>query len=105
MFAGQKVGGYGGSGLICAAIGQELQKTYFSPIGTLLSGLYSKLAWTFHDMRSLEEYFRRVNLMGSGQGQTRQWPISIYSEKIRERVHNGFLSNGVGYDEWSVVFV
>jgi len=102
MFAGQKnVGGYGSSGLICAAIGQELQKDYFSPIGALLSGLYSKLAWTFHDMRNLEEYFRRVNMMGSGQGKTRSWPITIYSKIIQERV----LSNGVGYDEWSVHFM
>jgi hypothetical protein len=105
MFSKQNVGGYGSSSLMCAAIGQELQKTYFSPIGALLSGLYSKLAWTFHDMRSLEEYFRRVDLMGSGQGQSRHWPITIYSEKIRERIHNGHLSNGLGYDEWSVFFM
>jgi hypothetical protein len=105
MFSGQSVGGYGSSGLVCAAIGHELQKNYFSPIGALLSGLYSKLAWTFHDMRSLEEYFRRVDLSGSGQGKSRHWPISIYSEKICDQVYNGLLSNGLGYDERSVVFM
>ena len=104
MFAGQEAGGHGSSGLVCAALGQELQKTYFSPIGALLSGLYSNLAWTFHDMRNLEAYFRQVDLRGSGQGQTCQWPVSIYSEKIRDRIYNGHLSNGFGYNQWSVVF-
>src|SRR4051812_36575628 len=46
--------------------GEQKQEDYFSPIGVLLSALYSKLAWTFPDMRHLEEYFRKVNLGGRG---------------------------------------
>lgn len=96
--------GSANSAYVCHAIREKEQNDFFSPLGALLSGLYSKLAWTFLDMRNLEEYFRKVNLQGSGSGRMRQWPISIYSEKIRERVYKGILSNGVAYDEWHVGF-
>ena len=89
---------------ICAAIGTENQKDYFSPVGVLLAGLFSKLAWTFTDMRGLDFYFRRVNMFGSGKGRGRFWPITIYSEGIRRQIFNGPLSNGKPYDEWSVYF-
>lgn len=89
---------------VCCAIGADRQKDYYSPIGTLLSGLFSELAWLFPDMRQLEEYFRKVNLPGSGQGRMRLWDIHIYSEKIRDRVYRGQLSNGVPYDEWHIAF-
>jgi len=89
---------------ICHAIGAERQRDYFSPLGVLLAGTFSKLAWMFPDMRQLEEYFRKVNLMGSGSGRMRRWDIDIFSEEIRERIFNGNLSNGVPFDEWSVGF-
>ena len=96
--------GSGTSSYVCAAIGSEQQKEFFTPIGVLLSGLFSKLAWTFNDMRELDAYFRKVNMMGSGKGKMRLWPITIYSEGIRGRVYNGQLSNGVAYDEWHCAF-
>jgi len=92
------------SSYLCSAIGAGLQKENFSPVGALLSQLFSRLAWLMPDMRQLEEYFRRVNLGGSGQGQTRKWKIDIYSEKIRDRVYRGELSNGSLYDEWCICF-
>lgn len=96
--------GYATTGYICHAIGADRQNEHFSPIGALLSGLFSELAWTFPDMRQLEEYFRKVKLGGSGEGRMRQWSIDIYSSKIRERVHRGELSNGMPYDEWQFAF-
>jgi hypothetical protein len=54
-------------------------------------------------MRQLEEYFRKVNLGGSGEGRMRKWPIDIYSQGIRNRVNLGPLS-GVQYDEWCIAF-
>ncbi len=88
----------------CHAISAERQSDNFSPVGSLLSGLFSELAWVFPDMRQLEEYFRKVNLVGSGQGRMRLWSINIYSSTIRDRVYRGALSNGVPYDEWHVAF-
>jgi hypothetical protein len=34
----------------------------------------------------------------------RLWDINIYSEKIRDRVYSGQLSNGVPYDKWHIAF-
>ncbi|EOB6680495.1 DUF6602 domain-containing protein [Vibrio vulnificus] len=92
------------SSYICASVGGDRQKEFFTPISALLAGLFSKLAWTFNDMRELEAYFRKVNMMGSGEGNMRLWPIEIYSEGIRNRVFHGPLSNGVAYDEWHCAF-
>jgi len=96
--------GSASSAYVCCAIGADQQKEYFSPIGTLLSGLFSDLACLFPDMRQLEEYFRKVNLGGSGWGRQRLWDKNIYSEKIRDRVYRGEFSDGVLYDEWSTGF-
>lgn len=89
---------------VCHAFDSVGQKNFFSPIGNLLSGLFSDLAWTFQDMRTLEEYFRKVNIMGTGSGPMRLWDVGIYSDKIRDRVLRGELKNGVAFDEWSVYF-
>lgn len=96
--------GSGTSSYVCSAIGGEQQKDFFTPISALLAGLFSKLAWTFNDMRELDSYFRKVNMMGSGKGRMRLWSITIYSEQIRDRVFNGQLSNGISYDEWHCGF-
>ncbi len=93
------------SAYMCASIGGEMQTDQFSPIGALLSGLFSDLAWIFSDMRPLEEYFRRVNLLGSGKGGMRLWDLSVYSDLTRKRVNQGRLSNGAFYDEWGLVFM
>lgn len=103
----QKIWGPDGSastGYVCCAIGGDRQKEHFSPIGELLTTLFTKLAWDFRDMRRLEEYFRTVQLPGSGKGKLRHWNIDIYSPGIRDRVYRGQLSNGVSYDEWHVGF-
>ena len=86
-----------------AEIKAELQKDYFSPLGVLLSVLFSKLAWIFKDMRTLEEYFRLVDLRGASQGNTRIWEVSIFSDQIRDRILNGFLTNEF-YNEWNMVY-
>jgi hypothetical protein len=98
--------GAGVSAYVCSAISSEDQRDYFSPIGVLLANLYLKLSWTFQDMRGLATYFLHggVDVMGSGSGKTRSWPISIYSKKIRKRVRDGKLSEDVLYDEWSSIF-
>jgi hypothetical protein len=86
---------------ICHAKGQT---DYFSPLGLLLSALYTKLAWMFPDMRQLEKYFRSVNLSGSGRGYSRNWDIDIYSKAIREKIYNHNFSNA-WFDEWQLFFL
>ncbi len=82
----------------------EQQVEHFTPIGVLISYLSQKLAWENSSLRDLADYYRIVNIAGSGKGYMRMWPSSIYSEEIRPRVEAGILSNGKPWDEWSVGF-
>jgi len=96
--------GSAASAFSCHAIEDERQSHVFSPIGSLLAGLFTELAWEFADMRTFSDYFRKVNLLGSGRGEMRLWGIDIYSKTIRDRVYRGQMSNGPGFDEWRVFF-
>lgn len=100
---------YGDSGsAISAYIGHsyshEQQVAQFTPIGVLISYLSQKMAWEDPSFRDLADYYRITNIAGSGTGQMRMWPASIYSNEIRSRVESGGLSNGKPWDEWSICF-
>ena len=83
----------------------DQQFEQFTPIGVLVSYLTQKLAWEHPLLRDLADYYRIVNIAGSGKGYTRMWPSSIYSETIRPRVEAGPLSSdGKLWDEWSIGF-
>ncbi len=75
-----------------------------APVGSALSYLMRRLAWEDPTLRDLADYYVETNLDGSGSGVPRMWPSSIYSESIRKSVEAGHLSNGAGWDEWSVFF-
>lgn len=68
------------------------QQEYFTPLGNLLAGLYSKLSWQFTDMRELNTYFSKVDMIGSGNLFMRSWAIDVYSKKIRAKVYKGKAS-------------
>jgi hypothetical protein len=87
------------------AIGQERQESYFSPLGVLFACLFSRLAWSFPDMRYLDQYFRGVNMYGAGQGHSRRWDVSVYSDKVEERLLTEKLANPGLFDEWAVVSI
>lgn len=87
----------------CMATSQGNQVARFSPIGALLFGLYSKLAWEFPDMRPLEAYFRQVGISGNGQGHMRLWGIEIYSDQIRNKVYQGGFIR-TPFDEWFDIY-
>ena len=83
----------------------ENRAARFTPLGGLISYLTSRLAWENERLRDLADYYRNAELTGSGQGGSRTWPSSIYSDEIRSRVEAGQLSNGKLWDEWSLVFL
>jgi hypothetical protein len=90
---------------IRSAIGGERQGSHFTPIGSLLGTLTSKLAWNAPMLRDLADYYRKADMLGSGEGNMRFWPTSIYSEAVLTRVEAGQLSNGSVWDEWSMAFM
>lgn len=81
---------------------KELEQ--FTSIGVLISFLSQKLAWEDPAFRDLADYYRMVNIAGSGNGYMRHWPASIYSDEIRSRVEAGMLSRGKSWDEWRNYF-
>ncbi len=89
---------------VCSSPSTENQAEHFTPVGNMLSSLFSLLAWEHHDMRKLEQYFRLANLLGSGAGQMRCWSTDIYSDETRGQVESGYLTNGVAWSEWSIHF-
>ena len=75
-----------------------------SPIADLLLGLFSKLSWTYVDMRPMQLYFQRV-LRSSGGGAMRDWPLAIYSEETRNGIVAGRVNQNEvpskNFNEWS----
>jgi hypothetical protein len=92
------------SGYIGHTRTHEQQVEQFTPIGVLISYLTQKIAWENPSLRDLADYYRLTNIAGSGKGNMRIWPSSIYSDEIRTRVEAGMLSNGKPWDEWQVGF-
>jgi len=90
---------------IRSAIDGARQRPHFTPIGSLLGTLTNKLAWGTPMLRDLADYYRKVDMLGSGEGAMRIWPTSIYSDLIRTRVEAGQLTNGSPWDEWSMTFI
>lgn len=81
------------------------QNDHFTPLGALLTSLLVKLSWEYSNLRSLARYFILSNIQGTGEGFSRHWDSSIYSDEIRDNVEKGhYLSNGKFWDEWSLYF-
>jgi len=83
---------------------ENFQSAHFTPIGTFISYLIQKLAWEDPTCRDLADYYRLANLAGSGSGEQRLWPGTIYSNEIRARIVGGELNSGRSFDEWSMGF-
>jgi hypothetical protein len=81
------------------------QVSHFTPIGTLISSLYNKLAWEDPSCRDLAQYFRFSHLEGLAQGQVREWPLEIFSKDVLLRIQSGKLNNPLIWDEWSFAFI
>ncbi|HEV7701745.1 MAG TPA: DUF6602 domain-containing protein [Pyrinomonadaceae bacterium] len=98
------------SGYLCSAVGIDIddknqQSKDFSPVGAMLSTLFTKLAWQFSEMRPLSDYFFAANVGGVGMGRMRNWESDIYSDYVRARVGIGDMNYTIGiFDEWSVSF-
>lgn len=80
------------------------QIEHFRPIGAFISSLSKKLAWETPELRDLVDYYKETKIEGLGYGEVRQWPSSIYSEEVRQRVKTGDLSLDDSWDEWNFIF-
>ncbi len=97
-------------GALSVYIGHMLSPSYqaehFTPVGTLIANLSRRLAWEDSTLRDLADYYRVTNMAGSGHGNIRIWPDSIYTKEVKRRFETDNLSTGKGsfWDEWSSLF-
>ena len=85
----------------------QAQYDHFTPIGTLISSLSRLLAWEDPALRNLVDYYHVTQIGGNGEGRTRHWPISIYSENIQRRLLSGRVDlpqSAMSWDEWKFAF-
>ena len=81
------------------------QVGHFTPIGALISNLSQWLAWEDPALRDLADYYRSTNITGTGEGFSRFWNSSIYSEEVRRNVEGGAVSDKVeAWNEWNWIF-
>lgn len=92
------------SSYIGHTLSHDNQAEHFTPIGVLISNLSRQLAREDPALRDLADYY--LIIAGAGGGSSRDWPISIYSDRVRPRVEAGHLLSGPGlaWDEWNVGF-
>jgi hypothetical protein len=83
----------------------DKQTKNFTPIGTLISNLSRRLAWEDVALRDLVDYYQITKIGGVGMGGFRDWPISIYSQDVINRIKSsGLLSKTTTWDEWQIAF-
>ena len=82
------------------------QSDDFTPIGTLVAKLFERMAWMDHSLRDLSEYFKYVDLHGSGHGQLRIWNNidEIYTEMVLRQIKDRGIVEGDGWSEWGWMF-
>lgn len=79
-----------------------VQEGVYRPIGALLANITRRLAWDEPGGRDIADYYQRAGLGGTGGGDLRFWPPSVYSDKTAEKIAAGALRNRVLWDEWTV---
>lgn len=103
----QHVGGLVEVTHICSSERHQTEpeaKQLFTPIGSFLAALLQRLAWRDPSLQPLAEYFILANLLGSGQGSGRVWPLSVLSDELAEKLRKGnSLVTGERWNEWSMV--
>lgn len=88
--------------LICASYETEHQKSTFRPISAMLGYVTQRLAYSDVAIRDFADYYRLVDMWGSGGGFQRSWPQSIFSDEVRNGIAHGRVTNGIIWDEWSI---
>jgi len=89
--------------MLAATSQSDEQAETFRPIGAFINQLVQKLAWEDPTLRNFADYYRLANLGGNASGNMREWPMSVYSDLVAQRVPQNF-TNGESFNEWSIAF-
>ena len=73
----------------------------FTPIGSMIGSLFSKLAYEDTAAANMARYYSSVGLVGSASGSMRPWSSSVFTDETKEKILTGHLKFGNEYpDEW-----
>jgi hypothetical protein len=73
-----------------------------TPIGGLISDLLVRLAWEDPALRPIATYFMRVSVgRPVGRGTVREWPFSIFSNGVQQRLASTKLLEGWPASDWN----
>lgn len=81
------------------------QAAAFRPIGSFICSLVEKLAWEDPSLRYFADYYRLAGLGGNAGAPMREWPLSVYSGAVAERVTEGAPTSQIGFDEWALMLL
>jgi hypothetical protein len=83
----------------------EEKKKLFTPIGSFLTKVIEMLAWEDVNLRLIAEFFIQSQMLGSGYGKCKVYPLSLLSEELREKLRKGgCIVNGERWHEWQMLF-
>lgn len=104
----QEAGGVVEVAHVCSAESNQTsddKKHLFTPIGAFLATLFKMLAWEDTSLRPLAEYFILADLLGSGRGGGKMWPLTVLSDDLAAKLKQGApLVSGERWHEWSLHF-
>ncbi len=89
---------------ICRTFDRKDQLPSFTPVGAMTSKLLKKLAWEDPNIRQIAEYFNLTNIDGLGNGHTRSWEISTFSDLVRNKQVPTDYPNNRDWNEWGTYF-
>ena len=98
---------YGEGGCLAYFVHQDLSKEDVYPIGGLIQSLTTKLSWGYDGLRSLSDYYTKINIGGSGKGEGKQFNIdNIYTDSVKNKILQGQLVTGLQSqrNKWSAHF-
>jgi hypothetical protein len=97
------VPGFPKSGYMCFSKNFDKGNKH-NPISSLVTILLYRLAWENQNIRTLSDYFFSTNVRGKGSANMRNWPITIYSEEVQQKLLSGSFLTGKIWDEWCMGF-
>ena len=75
----------------------------YTPIGSMIYNLLSKMAWTDAGIYEIARYFGLTGHKLGNRLRVRRWDLSIFTSEVREGVLNKKLTKE-HRNEWSSVF-
>jgi hypothetical protein len=88
----------------------EQQLDNFRPVGAFIFHLLCKLAWESEELRSLADYYKKINIGGCGNGRIREWISNVYSDELKLKIERHIagierISTGNDWDEWDITVI